>query len=72
MLGSKIDSIEAVLGGDINDSFKIEAKGQVLFVKQNQISGLSGLLEKEVVGLELLRIAYAFSFQNSRSDFMQF
>jgi len=55
LLGSKIDSIEAVLGGDINDSFKIEAKGQVLFVKQNQISGLSGLLEKEVVGLELLR-----------------
>lgn len=60
MLGSKIDSIEAVLGGDINDSFKIEAKGQVLFVKQNQISGLSGLLEKEVVGLELLRTHFHF------------
>ena len=42
MLGSKIDSIEAMIGGDINDSYKIEAKAQVLFLKQDQISGFGG------------------------------
>mgnify|MGYP001222271976 CR=1 FL=1 len=42
LLGSKIDSIEGLIGGDINDSYKIEAKVQVLFLKQDQISGFGG------------------------------
>ena len=65
----KTGAFEKLVGGDINDVFRIQLEDRTAVIKVNQKSSYPGMFEAEAKGLSLLRSANSFKIPYVYSTF---